>query len=607
MSEKSPRVLSQADLRQAMGTGVVDNFDPGLRRAFDFADNTIPLELRDPEKLKMKPDHLKLSGDGIFYTLQGEGPTMGEPTSFLRLQICNLACGWCFPKGNKVLTVDGEKDISEIKEGDMVYSYKDKRVTASRVNKVLTRESDYLVKIIPSEGKETIVTADHKFYVNKRKSKSGKNWQLPASKLQGKYIKSFQGFFKKQELSDTTKLGYLKGAYIGDGYSNGIDRLQFAVLDYEFIEVLQKLVNDLGANCSILNEKRLTVTGNQVYRISTSKKDIIKKVLEPVESYEEWRGFIAGFFDAEGHLGRNNLSMSQKDIKLLERIKGILEDTVEIICSDIKEGTRSFYIQINGKRNIKRFYEKFPIQISRKIYSDERRILDDVLVDKVEDYISTEIVYNLETTIGNYFINGFLVGNCDAWYTWNPKTPEFWTEGRDVPTGEVAELVRDNWGAKDERIQRRLVITGGEPLIQKGEIDNLMDKLPEYKFEIETNGTIMPTEKQLAEAQFNCSPKLRNSANMERSRKRPDVIHALAEANTTFKFVVMTNEDLDEIENEWVNGVGIDPEKVILMPQGVTAEEVQQNMRVVAEHAKLKGYRMLGRLQNDIWGARRGV
>lgn len=290
MSERSPRVLSQADLRQAMGQGVVDNFDPGLKRAFDFADNTIPLELRDPEKLKMKPDHLKLSGDGIFYTLQGEGPTMGEPTSFLRLQICNLACGWC-----------------------------------------------------------------------------------------------------------------------------------------------------------------------------------------------------------------------------------------------------------------------------------------------------------------------------DAWYTWNPKTPEFWQEGNDVPTTEVAERVRDNWGAENPAIQRRLVITGGEPLIQKGEIDKLMDQLPDYAIEIETNGTIMPTEKQLREAQFNVSPKLRNSANMKQARMKPDVIKALGEANSRFKFVVMNNEDLEEIENEWVNGVGINPEKVILMPQGVTAEEVQKNMRVVAEQAKTKGYRLLGRLQNEIWGAKRRV
>ncbi len=288
--EQNPRQLSQKDLRGIMGDGVVDSFDPLLRRAFDYADNQVPLELRDPEKLKMKPDHLKISGDGVFYTLQGEGPTMGEPTSFLRLQICNLACGWC-----------------------------------------------------------------------------------------------------------------------------------------------------------------------------------------------------------------------------------------------------------------------------------------------------------------------------DASYTWNPKQREFWTEGKDVPTADVAQMVEDNWGVADPRIQKRLVITGGEPLLQKGEIDKLIDYLPDHKIEIETNGTVMPTEKQLEQVQFNVSPKLHNSANRKASRIKPEVIQRLAEANSTFKFVVMKNEDLDEIEQDYINGCGLDPEKVILMPQGVTADEVRANAQNVVEYAKVKGYRLLGRLQNEIWGAKRGV
>jgi organic radical activating enzyme len=34
----------------------------------------------------------------IFYTLQGEGASIGTPTVFLRLSACNLTCSWCDTK-----------------------------------------------------------------------------------------------------------------------------------------------------------------------------------------------------------------------------------------------------------------------------------------------------------------------------------------------------------------------------------------------------------------------------------------------------------------------------------------------------------------------------
>lgn len=197
---------------------------------------------------------------------------------------------------------------------------------------------------------------------------------------------------------------------------------------------------------------------------------------------------------------------------------------------------------------------------------------------------------------------------CDAYYTWNPKSKEFWTESEQWSIEKTAERVSQEWGAENPDIQKRVVITGGEPLLQKEQIDLLITELGEDWFvEIETNGTIMPTELQLSKCQFNCSPKLKNSQNHDKARKRPEVIQALSKANTMFKFVVMHDEDLDEIENEWVKGMSIPAEQVILMPQGVTADEVRHNAQRVVEYAKKKGYRLLGRLQNEIWGAKRGV
>ena len=196
---------------------------------------------------------------------------------------------------------------------------------------------------------------------------------------------------------------------------------------------------------------------------------------------------------------------------------------------------------------------------------------------------------------------------CDAWYTWNPNTPQFWTESNTKTIPEMKKAIEKEWGCKNPEVKKRIVITGGEPLLQKTQIDDLMLEMKDWTFEIETNGTVMPTDLQLKFVQFNCSPKLRNSQNVEAARKKPEVIKALNKVDTQYKFVVMHNDDLDEIEKEWIEAYEIPIDKVILMPQGVTSEEVRKNAQQLVEYAKVKGYRLMDRLQVDIWGARRRV
>ena len=196
---------------------------------------------------------------------------------------------------------------------------------------------------------------------------------------------------------------------------------------------------------------------------------------------------------------------------------------------------------------------------------------------------------------------------CDTRYTWDPQRDEFWTESQDWTIQKTKKKIEAAWKCKNPKIKKRLVITGGEPTLQKDKIDKLIDVLPQWIIEVETNGTIMPTKTMLKRCQFTCSPKLKNSGNSKIARIKGEVLQALNRMKTTFKFVVTGPDDIREIERDFIKPFNLDVNKIIIMPEGKTAEKVGANARKVVETVKEKGYRLLGRLQCDIWGAKRKV
>jgi organic radical activating enzyme len=95
---------------------------------------------------------IRLSEDGIFLSLQGEGLYAGEPTVFIRFQSCNLfpvkkCCTYCLPRG-QVWTSKGEfKDIREVKVGDKLLAWSNSSVVETLVEEVLSRQAPEILKI----------------------------------------------------------------------------------------------------------------------------------------------------------------------------------------------------------------------------------------------------------------------------------------------------------------------------------------------------------------------------------------------------------------------------------------------------------------------------
>jgi 7-carboxy-7-deazaguanine synthase len=114
------------------------------------------------------------------------------------------------------------------------------------------------------------------------------------------------------------------------------------------------------------------------------------------------------------------------------------------------------------------------------------------------------------------------------------------------------------------------------------------------------------------------SPKLANSTPIEREggrwaaqhdrlRIQPGVLRRLmADYEYQLKFVVEQEDDLVEIK-DLVAQLRANPQRVVLMPEGVDAEILRERAVWLAEICKQEGYRLSPRLHIDLYGNRRGV
>ena len=159
-----------------------------------------------------------------------------------------------------------------------------------------------------------------------------------------------------------------------------------------------------------------------------------------------------------------------------------------------------------------------------------------------------------------------------------------------------------------------MVITGGEPMIQR-DLTELVDALGKrgHFLTIETAGTSY--DSRVRPQFFSISPKLRNSypgaehPSEQTLHSRNNQFDHLPEfvdsgVDYQFKFVVETDSDTPEIL-ELIDHFRIRRDKVTLMPQATTAEELVARGRLVASICRREGLTFTGRLHIELWGNER--
>lgn len=192
--------------------------------------------------------------------------------------------------------------------------------------------------------------------------------------------------------------------------------------------------------------------------------------------------------------------------------------------------------------------------------------------------------------------------------TWLCDTIEVWREGLTKSFDQV--LSKDLLNAFTRVNKVHLVITGGEPLLQKERIveyikwlDNRLGFIP--YIEIETNGTILPhNEIRSMINQWNVSFKLSNSGEPYSKRINDVALRWFNNRpNAYFKLVVANEGDVIEILQDYY----INPSKIILMPAGATQEELNITRPEVVRLAKEFGMRYCDRLHIVTWNKKTGV
>lgn len=207
---------------------------------------------------------------------------------------------------------------------------------------------------------------------------------------------------------------------------------------------------------------------------------------------------------------------------------------------------------------------------------------------------------------------------CDTDYTWNWEGTSFSHVNDSLAS--YKKFAKQDWIVEksvDEIIAlvktypcKRVILTGGEPLLQQKELSELAKKLSaeSYFLEVETNGTLTPSD-ELSDHidQYNVSPKLQNSNNELKLRIKEKALSHMAQSeNATFKFVVDTKEDIDEVL-QLVQVFKISAQNVYLMPQGTLPEMLKEKQLWIVDLCKQYGFNFTDRMHIHLYGDKRGV
>lgn len=375
--------------------------------------------------------------------------------------------GWlCLQPDTPILYSDYVwRPIGEAKPGDEILAFDEyptghnipRKFRPSVIEQVWASRQQ--TRRIITEDAEIITTGGHRWL--RHRPSNGPHW-MPTDRLEiGRALRSI-GVNTAPAVTDEYRMGYLAGITLGDGTMRyGEDkkrpfywRVALSSKDEVALGRIVAYLAALGIEAYIrpfdggpYSRAHQTAPINKVEIRAMGKLSLLNQLLQPRNTFEYKRGFVAGFFDAEGTGSGKHFRVYQNDVAVLEMFQRHANDLGYKFELHVQEGGCSnARLRGNTLERIRFFNDVQPALLRKAgvqnvtMHHNESRIL------AIEDGPVRDVV-DIQTSTGTFFAGGLAThncfkkkGGCGAKFPTGDATIEGQQTGR-VPNAEIADQV----------------------------------------------------------------------------------------------------------------------------------------------------------------------
>jgi DNA repair photolyase len=355
---------------------------------------------------------------------------------------CEHGCAYCLGGDTLVLMADcSVRPLSEIRRGDLICgTVREGHCRRFAESVVLdhwqsAREAS---RVTLADGTVLIASGDHRFLTDR-------GWKHVSGRMNGHgrrpYLTENNSMLGVGHRSSATspgeteryRLGYLTGIIRGDAHlksyyyerSNGRDGTQhqfrLALADPEPLSRAKRYLELFGVQTREFLFSEATPGRRRIVAIRTSSREAVNRIRAltdwPDRADEEWdRGFLAGFFDAEGSFSGAVLRFSNTDPSLLAHTSAALREQGYSIAKDSRPVGASAVRLRGGLEHHLRFMQWADPALKRRrsIFGQALKTGSDLRVVAVEPLGRRIPMFDITTTTGDFIANGVVSHNCYA-------------------------------------------------------------------------------------------------------------------------------------------------------------------------------------------------